>query len=558
MAIKKNEYFSLGLDFGSNSVRALIVDVANGNEIGVGVAVYAHGKMGILLSNDPHLARQNPLDYLTGLTQAINIALKMAKKIRGFTPTKIVGIGVDTTGSTPIPVDKNGNSLAQNKKFGGNINAQAWLWKDHTSVAEAAQITELAQKEYPQYINKCGGIYSSEWYFSKILHCLNVAPKVFENTHSFIELADWVPAQLTNTQHPDLIKVGVCAAGHKAMYNQQWGGYPAREFLYKLNPALAELHDRLPRRVQDISQAVGGLSPQWAKKLGLNVGIPVATGAFDCHLGAVGAGISAGTLVKTIGTSTCDIMVVPENQPLADISGLCGIVKGSVLPNHYGLEAGQSAVGDIYNWWVEVVHNSKNHNSFTIGAEKLKPGQSGLLALDWNNGNRTVLVDQRLSGLMLGQNLHTTKDEIYRALIEATAFGSLTIINRFEEFNVKVDNIIACGGIAEKNPLVMQIHCDIINRPIATTKSTQACALGSAMAGAVVAGVHPNFITAQKMMSAINKKVYKPNPRAVPVYAKLYGLYKTLHDAFGTKQWQGNLYLVMKELLQISSHTKTK
>ncbi len=548
--------YTIGLDYGTNSVRTLIVDTATGREVGTAVWGYEHGTDGVLLSRDPNLARQHPGDYVKGAEVTIKKALADAKRnVRGFKPEQVVGIGVDTTGSTPIPVDRNGRPLAFEKRFAKNLAAMAWLWKDHTSVAEAAEITELARQIRPHYLAKCGGTYSSEWFFSKILHCLRTAPEVFDAAYTWVECADWVPAMLTGTEAPEKLTVGVCAAGHKAMYNDDWGGYPDAEFLSKLHPKLGELRTRLRPKAYTIDRAVGKLTEAWAKRTGLPAGIPVAVGAFDAHLGGVGAGIRPGTLVKIIGTSTCDMMVWPVGKPLADIPGLCGIVNGSILPGFWGLEAGQSAVGDIFNWFVNYVQprgkKLGSHDELTKGAAKLKPGESGLLALDWNNGNRTILVDQRLTGLLLGQTLYTTPPEIYRALIEATAFGALTIINRFEEYGVEVDDVINCGGIAEKNPLVMQIYADVIGRPMKISRSSQTCALGAAIAGAVVAGVYPDYATAQQAMTGLKPHVFKPDPAAHAVYRELYSLYKALHDAFGTKDWNGNLYHVMKKLIEI-------
>ena len=543
--------YSIGLDYGTNTVRCLIVDASNGREVGTAVWEYAHGTHGVILSRDPNLARQHPADYVTGAETTIKKALAQAKRaVKSFKAEQIIGIGVDTTGSTPIPVDRSGQPLAFDKQFARNPNAMAWLWKDHTGVAEAVEITERARQMRPQYLAKCGGTYSSEWFFSKVLHCLRTDAAVFDAAHTWVECADWIPAMLTGTEAPDRLTVGVCAAGHKAMYNDNWGGYPDGEFLGSLHPKLGELRARLRPKAHTIDRAVGKLTADWAKRTGLRAGTPVAVGAFDAHLGGVGAGIAPGTLVKIIGTSTCDMMVAPVGEPLADIPGLCGIVNGSILPGFYGLEAGQSAVGDIFNWFVNYIR-AGSHENLTTGAAKLKPGESGLLALDWNNGNRTILVDQRLTGLLLGQTLYTTPAEIYRALIEATAFGALTIINRFEEYGVKVAQIVNCGGIAEKNPLVMQIYADVTGRPMKVSRSAQTCALGAAIAGAVVAGAHRNYADAQKAMTGVKKRVFTPNPQAHSVYRELYPLYRKLHDAFGTKEWNGNLYDVMKKLLEI-------
>jgi L-ribulokinase len=552
--------YTIGLDYGTNSVRALIVNIANGAEVASAVWGYQHGDAGVILSRDPNLARQHPADYIKGAEVTIRRALADAKKnVRGFSANQVVGIGVDTTGSTPLPVDAKGQPLAFQKKFANNPAAMAWLWKDHTGVAEAAEITALAAKLRPKFLAKCGGTYSSEWFWSKILRCLRVAPEVFNAAESWVELADYVPAALTGTEHPKKFIAGVCAAGHKAMWNAKWGGYPDAQFLSRLNPKLARLRARLTPRVHSIDRAVGGLTADWARKTGLPAGIPVAVGAFDAHLGAVGSGVAPGALVKIIGTSTCDIAISPTRKKLADVPGLCGIVDGSVLPGYFGLEAGQSAVGDIFNWFVNYVQPSGaagTHEALTAGAVKLKAGESGLLALDWNNGNRTILVDQRLTGLLVGQTLYTTPAEIYRALIEATAYGALTIINRFEEYGVKIQQVVNCGGIAEKNPVVMQIYADVTGRPMKVSRSAQTCALGSAVAAAVVAGGHRSYAAAQKAMTGLKPRIFKPNQAAHAVYRQLYPLYKQLHDAFGTKKWSGNLHGVMKKLIEIRSRVR--
>jgi L-ribulokinase len=560
-----NNKYAIGLDYGTNSVRALIVNVANGREVATAVWNYSQGTQGVILARDPNLARQHPADYVQGAEVTIRKALTEARKaVRGFSAAEVIGIGVDTTGSTPLPVDAEGRPLALSKKFAKNPAAMAWLWKDHTGIAEAGEITALARELRPQYLAKCGGTYSSEWFFSKILHCLRTSPEVFDAAYTWVECADWIPAMLTGTEHPDRLVVGVCAAGHKAMYNDNWGGYPDAEFLSRLDPKMGQLRARLRSKAFTIDRPVGGLTVEWSRRTGLPAGIPVAVGAFDAHLGGVGSGIGPGTLVKIIGTSTCDMMVVPVGEKLADIPGLCGIVNGSILPGYFGLEAGQSAVGDIFNWFVNYVqpHGGKtgSHEALSAAAARLAPGESGLIALDWNNGNRTILVDQRLTGLLIGQTLYTTPAEIYRALVEATAFGALTIINRFEEYGVKVEQVVNCGGIAEKNPLVMQIYADVTGRPIKISRSAQTCALGAAIAGAVVAGRQAggfsNYASAQKAMTGLKPKVFKPNPKAHAVYQELYKLYRQLHDAFGTKEYQGSLFNVMKDLIAIRSRAR--
>jgi L-ribulokinase len=549
--------YSIGLDYGTNSVRCVIVDTANGREVGTCVYNYETGEAGIILDpSDHNVARQNPADYLKGADVTITGAIAQARKTDPkFNPKDVVGIGVDTTGSTPLPVDDKGVPLAMLDRFKGNPNAHAWLWKDHTGYAEAGQITELARQIRPQYLAKCGGTYSSEWFFSKILHCLRVDPEVFDAAYTWLEHADWLPAVLTGTDAPDRLRRCRCAAGHKAMFNDNWGGYPDAEFLSKLDPKLGKLRSTLGERTYAVDQQAGKLTDAWAGKLGLPAGIPVAMGAFDAHLGAVGSGIRSGVLVKIIGTSTCDMVVAPVGTELADVPGICGIVDGSILPGFYGLEAGQSAVGDIFNWFVNYIQpggkDNGSHQALTDKADKLKPGQSGLLALDWNNGNRTILVDQRLTGLLLGHTLHTRPEEIYRALIEATAFGALTIINRFEEYGVKIDEVVNCGGIAEKNPMLMQIYADVTGREMKISRSAQTCALGSAIAAAVVGRAHPSFAQAQAAMCGIKDTTFKPIAKNHKVYQKLYKLYKRLHDGFGLKNKVLAMGPVMKELLDI-------
>jgi L-ribulokinase len=553
--------FALGLDFGTNSVRALLVDVDNGNELSTSIFKYETGQNGIILDPDnPHLARQHPLDYLKGLEMSVKKALGEAKKADAdFEPTQVIGIGIDTTGSTPLPVDREGIPLCFKEGFKDNPNAHAWLWKDHTSTEESALITELAAREHPEYLAKCGGTYSSEWFFSKIFHCLRTDSDVFGAAYSWVECCDYVPAVITGTSRPEQMKRSRCAAGHKAMFSDKWGGLPSKEFLARLDPRLRELRDRLYDRSFTSDRTAGLLTQEWAERLGLPSGLPIAVGAFDAHLGAVGSGVAPGKLVKIIGTSTCDIAVWPGDEPLADIPGVCGIVDGSVLPRCYGIEAGQSAVGDIFNWFVQYIQpggvDKGSHEALTKAAERIKPGQSGLLALDWNNGNRTILVDQRLTGMLIGQTLHTRPEEIYRVLIEATAFGALTIINRIEEYGIKISEVINCGGIAEKNPLIMQIYADVLGREMKVARSAQTCALGSAIAGAVVAGKkdggYADFPEAQSVMCGIKDIFYAPDPRHHRVYRELYGLYSQLHDAFGRKEWSGQLYNVMKDLLKI-------
>lgn len=551
--------YALGIDYGTNSCRSLLVDLSDGAEVGSTVFPYPSGVLGILTDpRDPNVARQNPQDYLDGLVAVISGALQQAReKVADFDPAQVVGIGIDTTGSTPIPVTKEGTPLALLPEFKDNLNAYVWLWKDHTSHAEAAEITALAAEIRPQYLAKCGGTYSSEWWWSKILHLRRIDPAVFASAYSFVEHCDWIPAVLTGNTDPHTIKRSVCASGHKAMFNAEWGGLPDKEFLARLDGAVADLRDRLFDAAHTSDTKAGGLCAEWAAKLGLKEGTAIAVGAFDAHMGAVGAGIKEGTIAKILGTSTCDLMIARNDQPLADIPGVCGIVNGSVLPGYFGIEAGQSAVGDIFLWFVN--HLVPDSYGATVGDKFVrmeaemsaqKPGATGLLALDWNNGNRTVLVDHRLTGLLIGQTLHTKAHEIYRAYIEATAFGALTIINRIEEYGVQVKEVVNTGGLSIKNATLMQIYADIIGRPMKVSQSEQTCALGAAIFGAVAAGAG-ELSALQGSMTATREKVYYPIPENQAVYAELYELYRTLHDAFGVNGCTGSLYPVMKKLLEI-------
>jgi len=456
--------YTIGIDYGTNSVRALVVRASDGAEVGTCVVAYPSGRQGILLdAGDHHLARQHPGDYLSGLEKSVRGALTAARKSRGFSPDQVVGLGVDSTGSSPLPVDRQNRALAVDPKWRRNLAAQCWLWKDHTGWREAARITEMAARHRPLFIAKCGQTYSSEWWWSKIWRCLNVAPDVFEAAYSWVELADWIPSVLAGATAPERVVRGICAAGHKAMYGEEWGGLPDKEFLAMLDPRLADLRDRLYARAHDAGTAAGSLGAEWAQRLGLRPGLAIAIGEFDVHYGAIACGVAEGTLVKVIGTSTCDCAVVSSRRKVPDIPGICGIVPGSILPGFLGVEAGQSAVGDIFRWWVDEICGGGDalHAALTREAAKLRPGASGLLALDWHNGNRTILVDPMLTGLILGCTLHTSRAEIYRALIEATAFGARAIIERLREYGVPITRVVCAGGIAEKNPLLMQIYADV-------------------------------------------------------------------------------------------------
>ena len=555
--------YTIGVDYGTNSVRGIVVRCSDGVEIGTSVFNYPVGEMGILLdASDHNLARQHPGDYLAGLEFTVVGAVSDAKQSDPeFSADKVIGIGVDSTGSSPIPVNQSNEALAMKPEFQGNLAAECWLWKDHTSVEEAAKITELGRKHRPHYLAKCGNTYSSEWFWSKLWHCLNVAPDVFDAAYSWVELCDWVPSIMAGVKDPTEVKRGVCAAGHKAFYADDWGGLPDKEFLSMLNPKLADLKDRLYEKAYDASEKAGELCSEWAAQLGLPEGVAIAIGEFDVHYGAIGAGVDEGTLVKVIGTSTCDCGVVKADKEVADIPGICGIVKGAILPGYYGIEAGQSAVGDIFAWFVSYVckGDADTHIALTRQAEAYKPGEIGLLSLDWNNGNRTILVDPLLTGLLVGQTLHTSQAEIYRALIEGTAFGARMILERIESFGVPVSRVVCAGGIAEKNPMLMQIYADITGREMLISGSSQTCALGSAVSAAVLAGSalggYDDFETAQAKMTRLKDVSYQPNPDSQAVYNELFELYKQLHDAFGGVV-ESNLGGVMKDLLAIKDRAR--
>ncbi len=551
--------FALGIDYGTNSCRSLLVDLDDGSEVGSSVFPYPSGEAGILLDErNPNVARQNPQDYLDGLEAVTRSALEQARaNVADFSPDQIIGIGIDTTGSTVIPVNREGVPLGLLPEFKDALNAMVWLWKDHTAHEEAAEITELGNRIRPNIMAKCGGIYSSEWWWSKILRLKRTDPRVYNAAFSFVEHCDWIPAVLTGNTDPLTLKRGVCSAGHKAMFNPEWGGLPDKEFLAELDPHLPQLRDHLFNEAHTSDTRAGGLCSEWALRLGLHEGTAVAVGAFDAHMGAVGAGIKEGALVKILGTSTCDLMIARNDRQMADIPGVCGIVNGSVMPGFFGIEAGQSAVGDLFLWLVNHIvpdtYGTSVGEKFA-GMERAmsaqRPGQSGLMALDWNNGNRTILVDARLTGLLIGQTLHTQAHEIYRAYIEATAFGALTIIKRVEEHGVAVREIINTGGLAIKNETLMQIYADVIGKPMKVSRSEQTCALGAAIFGAAAAGAD-SVAEIQARVTATREKVFTPNPDNQRVYANLYEVYRKLHDAFGTREWSGQLNDVMKRLLEI-------
>lgn len=533
--------FAIGVDFGSTSARAVVVSLAGGEVIGEHTSLYPSGTAGVLLDPaDPFVARQSPGDFLHSLEISVTGALDQARGVAGFHPGHVIALGIDTTGSTPIPLDGSGRPLAESHS---SLAAQAWMWKDHTAHAEAEEISRVMPAEWMKRIS----VYSSEWYWAKLLKLCRTASDVAAQIGDWIELCDWIPAELTG--HFRDPARSLCAAGHKALYAPSLGGLPPRHLFASLHPVLAEQYDRLAgAQFYSTGCPAGMLNEAWAKRLGLSPNVVVAAGAFDAHLGAIGAGVGDGVLVKVIGTSCCDIAVGPVD-PMPSIEGVCGVVESSVIEGRSGIEAGQSAVGDLFAWWQKITGQS--HAEQTALATELKPGESGLIALDWNNGNRSLLVDQRLTGLILGQTLSTTPAEIYRALIEATAFGARQIVERIEERGVPLDRIVMCGGVAEKNQMLLQIYADVLDRTIQVAGSDQACALGSAIAGAVAAKAFPDVPAAQTAMVPPVKASVKPVRANVQVYNDLFDIYRQLHDAFGGASKPADLSGVMKRLLEI-------
>jgi len=553
--------YSLGLDFGTTSARALLVDVDTGLEVGAGVAPFAHGEAGIIADDrNPHLARQLPVDWQSATETAVAAALEATDESGARVDgRKVVGIGIDATASTPLPVDTRCRALADNPAFRERPDAMAWLWKDHTAHAEAEEITELASRELPEHLARCGGSYSSEWFFAKLLRCLRVAPDVLDAAADWVECGEWITAFLTGNEDPRSLPRGVCAAGHKGFYHDRHG-LPPRSFLEQLDPRLgAWCEGRLFERAVPAGHAAGVLCEEWARRLGLRVGTPVSVAAIDAHVGAVGAGVRPGRLVKIVGTSACDMTVHPlDATPLGEIDGLSGVVQGSILPGHWGIEAGQSAVGDIFGWFVRQFAKPAglDHDELTRRCAARRPGESGLLALDWNNGNRSILQDPLLTGCLVGQTLRTTPDEVYRALLESTAFGARIILERIEASGVAVDEVVLCGGIARKNPLLLDIYADVWKRPLKLSRSPQTCALGAAVFGAVACGAHDSVRAAQDAMSGMEETECRPDAHRARVYDELFGLYRKLHDAFGGVRQEADVSGVMKALLEVQGRAR--
>ena len=543
--------YVIGIDYGSDSVRSVIVNAESGEEAGSAVFYYPRWKEGLFCDPAGNRFRQHPLDYLEGLKTSIAEALKEAPP---GTAAQARAIAVDTTGSTPVAVDKTGTPLALLPGFEEEPDAMFILWKDHTAIKEAAEINALAAKWEVDYTKYEGGIYSSEWFWAKILRTLRANEKVRRAAYSWVEHCDWIPFLLTGGTDVRQMKRSRCAAGHKALWHESFGGLPPNEFFTALDPLLDGLVDRLYQETYTSDVPAGHLSGEWAEKLGLSTEVVVSVGAFDAHMGAVGGQIEPYYLSKVMGTSTCDMLVAPMNGGEEKlVSGICGQVDGSVIPGMLGLEAGQSAFGDVYAWfknllaWTleEVVGKSRllDENlkqqlieeasariipELTAAAEQIPPGDTGIIALDWLNGRRTPDANQALKGAVFGLNLGSDAPKIFRALVEATCFGAKKIVDRFQSEGVAIKGVIGLGGVAKKSPFVMQTMADVLNRPIRIARSEQTCALGAAMFAATAAGIYEDVSDAMAQMGSGFDAEYHPNAERAAIYEKIYREYDEL------------------------------
>jgi L-ribulokinase len=554
MSAMRTEQFVIGVDFGTDSIRTLIVDATNGREISSEVAPYKRWSRGLYCDSAANQFRQHPLDYIEAFQTAIRSSLRIAP--RG-TAERIVALSVDTTGSTPAPVDEHGTPLAMCKGFETNPNAMFVLWKDHTAVREAGEINQRAKNWGGEDFTKFeGGVYSSEWFWAKILHVLRADAAVRKAAYSWVEHCDWFPGLLTGIEDVSRIKRSRCAAGHKAMWHASFKGLPSEDFLVALDPLLKGLRARLYEDTYTSDVEVGTLSSEWAKKLGLSTSVKVGVGAFDAHMGAIGGEIIPYHLTKIMGTSTCDMLVAP-NKEIGDklVRGICGQVDGSIIPGMLGMEAGQSAFGDVYAWFKDIlmwpaenlIAKSKLLKprvkqqliaeladtliaKLSAAAEKVPIDESGLLALDWMNGRRTPDADQLLKGAITGISLGSDAPRIFRALVEATAFGARKIVDRFRSEGIRIDGIIAFGGVAKKSRFIMQVVSDVLDMNIKIPRSEQTCALGAAMCAAAVAGLYPTIDDAKKHMGNGFEKEFRPKAKNASKYRGLYEKYSKLGE----------------------------
>lgn len=535
------EHFSIGIDFGTLSARAILIDVDTGREVVTSIYGYQDSVIDKYLPDSnvklpPEFALQNPLDY----KDALEALLKDIWKKADIPPEDIISIGVDFTSCTVIPVDKNMQPLCCNEKYRNNPHSWAKLWKHHGAQAEADLINQTARSRGEEFMRHYGNTSSSEWYFAKLIETFNKAPEVYRATYKFVEAGDWVVWLMTGK-----LTTSTCMAGYKAFWNEK-NGYPSEEFFASINPALRGITQKTVSDVYTVGSRAGGLCPSMAKLTGLAEGTAVAVSVIDAHAAMPVVGVTQGSsLMMTAGTSLCHILV-SEEEVFTD--GICGVVKDGVLPGYYGYEAGQPAVGDIYEWFInnfvssECIEeaNEKDVSVFSVmdkKAEKLRPGESGLLALDWWNGNRSMLNNSNLSGVILGLTLSTTPESVYRALIESTAFGTRNIIESMEKHGVKIEHIYACGGLSRKSSFVMQTFCDVLGREIAVTGITQTTAYGAAIYGMVAAGKDrggfDTFSEATQKLCGNPSKIFIPDMENHRVYEMLFEKYMFLNDLFG-------------------------
>ncbi|GDX45702.1 ribulokinase [Bacteroidota bacterium] len=549
-----NKYV-FGVDFGTDSVRSLLVNALNGEEIATSVFYYPRWKNQLFCHPGLNQFRQHPLDYLEGLTYTIKACLQgLSEEII----QNIKGISIDTTGSTPVAVDESGTPLSLLPEFADNPNAMFILWKDHTSIEEAEAINHYNRQSNIDYLQYVGGIYSSEWFWAKLLHILKTDEKIRSNISSFVEHCDWIPFVLTGGKNIKDLKRGICAAGHKALWSKSFDGYPPNDYFAAIDPLLDGFTEKLHQNIYSTDNVAGKIAPEWSEKLGLPLDVTIGIGAFDAHVGAVGGQIEPFYLSKVMGTSTCDMMVVSA-QDLNNkcVKGICGQVKGSILPGLYGLEAGQSAFGDVYAWFknlilkptIQIIEESAMLSEdqkkelilsmdsnllykLSQQADELPLEISSTLAVDWLNGRRTPDAEQRLEGAMSHLNLGTEAPHVFRALVEATCFGSKAIVERFIQEGIPVKGIIGLGGVAKKSPFIMQMLSDILNMPVKVHKSEQTCALGAAMFAATAAGIYSQVEQAMQAMGAGFEKTYYPNLEKVDLYQKRYQKYLSLGNYF--------------------------
>lgn len=549
MNFSSGEHYVLGADFGSDSVRVVILDAYNGASIAQAVSYYPRWKEGLYCDPKNNQFRQHPLDYLESLTTSIKEALEQAKKVLLFDALKIRGICIDTTGSTPVLADKEGTPLALSKEFSEDPDAMFILWKDHTSVAEAEEINTLCRTWGGiDYTTFSGGVYSSEWFWAKILHTIRKNPHVKKAAYTAIEHCDWITAELCDNTNVNTIKRSRCAAGHKCMWHESWGGYPSSDFLDQLDQKLSQIARTLGKETWTTEKTQGYLSSHWAERTGLPKGIPVCVGAYDAHIGAVGGNVAEGVLVKSIGTSTCDIIIGPkpkEGESEICIPGICGQVDGSVVDGWIGYEAGQSAYGDYFAWFRDIlmwpyknIAGIKN-NETEIFEKKILPAledkaeevlltEQSPIATDWINGRRTPYADQSLTAAIQGITLGTDAPTLLKALLESAAFGARAIIECFEKGGLEIKKVIAIGGVARKSKKGMQILADVTNREIHVTANDQSPAIGAAIFASVAAGLYDSVFEAQKKLTAGIERIHKPNPQNNSIYNKLYEKYKDL------------------------------